>query len=129
MIRFRKHERKAMKDIRRFPEKLKNYLRYGSISKAEYDQVHEPVAEANHKALTYWSVLVSFFWIYCLLMSLKAPDYAMCRPAYFAALMTCIFSFICSRFVVTRFPNTLTLFKFIFRLSLLGGGVGIAVCQ
>ena len=129
MTCFRKHERKAMKDIRRFSERLKNYLRYGSISKAEYDQVHEPVAEANHKALTYWSVLVSFFWIYCLLMSLKAPDYAMCRPAYFAALMTCIFSFICSRFVVTRFPNTLTLFKFIFRLSLLGGGIGIAVCQ
>ena len=89
----------------------------------------EPVTEANHKALTYWSVLVSNFWIYCLLMSLKAPDYALCRPAYLVALIVCVFSFLCSRFVVTRYPNTLTLFKFIFRLNLLGGGIGIAVCQ
>ena len=118
-----------MKDRQRFSERLKNYLRYGSIRKEEYDQVHDPVAEANHKALTYWSVLVSIFWIYCLLMSLKAPDYAVCRPAYFAALAVCVISFLCSRFVVTRFPKTLPLFKFIFRLGLLGGGIGIAVCQ
>ena len=118
-----------MKDNLRFSERLKSYLLYGSIRKAEYNQVHEPVAEANHKALTYWSVLVSFFWIYCLLMSLKAPDYARCRSAYLAALGVCIFSFLCSRFIVTRFPNTLTLFKFIFRLSLLADGVAIAVCQ
>ena len=118
-----------MKNRERFSEKLKSYLFYGSIRKAEYSQVRKPVAEANHKALKYWSVLVSVFWIYCLLMSLKAPDYARCRSAYLAALMVCIFSFLCSRFIVTRYPYTLTLFKFIFRLSLLGGGIGIAVCQ
>lgn len=118
-----------MKYGSRFSEKLKNYLFYGGISREKHDQVKGPVAEANHKALTYWSVLVSFFWIYCLLMSLKAEDYAMCRPAYAIALGICVFSFLCSRFLVTRFPDTLSLFKFIFRLSLLGGGVGIAVCQ
>lgn len=118
-----------MKDKRCFSEKLKSYLLYGSIRKAEYNQVHEPVSEANHKALTYWSVLVSLFWVYCLLMSLKAPDYAVCRPAYLAALIVCVCSFLCSHFIVTRFPDTLVLFKFIFRLGLLGGGIGIAVCQ
>ncbi|MBR2662280.1 MAG: GGDEF domain-containing protein [Clostridia bacterium] len=89
----------------------------------------QPVVQANHKALIYWSVLVSFFWIYCLVMSINAKDYAMCRPAYIVALCCCIFSYLASRFVVTRFPDTLKLFKFIFRLSLLGGGIGIAVCQ
>ena len=118
-----------MKNKQRFSERLKSYLFYGSIRKAEYNQVHEPVAEANHKALTYWSVLVSVFWIYCLLMSLRAPDYARCRTAYLSALTTCVFSFLCSRFVVTRYPKTLILFKFIFRLGLLAGGIGIAMCQ
>ena len=113
----------------RFTEKLKKYLLYGGISKEEYNQVQKPVAEANHKALTYWSVLVSFFWIYCLIMSLTAEDYMMCRPAYAIALGFCIFSFLCSRLVVTKLPDTLSVLKFIFRLSLLGGGVGIAVCQ
>ena len=118
-----------MKPGSNFPEKMKEYLLYGGISREDFRQVRKPVAEANHKALTYWSVLVSFFWIYCLLMSLKAEDYAMCRPAYAAALGICIFSFLCSHFAVPRFPDTLTVFKFIFRFSLLGGGVGIAVCQ
>lgn len=113
----------------RFSEKMRNYLLFDGIRKEEYDQVKKPVAEANHKALTYWSVLVSFFWIYCLLMSMKAEDYGMCRPAYAIALGVCVFSFICSRFVVPKYPDTLSLFKFIFQLSLLGGGVGIAVCH
>jgi diguanylate cyclase (GGDEF)-like protein len=30
---------------------------------------------------------------------------------------------------VTRFPKTLPVFEFLFRFSLLGGGIGIAVCQ
>lgn len=118
-----------MKNKQRFSERLKSYLCYGSIRKEEYDQVQEPVAQANHKALTYWSVLVSFFWIYCLLMSLKAPDYTRCRPAYVSALVVCIFSLLCSRLVVPRYPKTLTLFKYIFRLGLLVGGIAIAACQ
>ena len=113
----------------RFAEKMKNYLLFGGISKEEYDQVHPSVAAANHKSLTYWSVLVSFFWIYCLVMSLNAEDYKMCRPAYAAALGVCIFVFLCSRFVLPKYPDTIFLFKFIFRFSLLAGGVGIAVCQ
>ena len=113
----------------RFAEKMKNYLLFGGISKEEYDQVHPSVAAANHKSLTYWSVLVSFFWIYCLVMSLNAADYKMCRPAYAAALGVCIFTFLCSRFVLPKYPDTIFLFKFIFRFSLLAGGVGIAVCQ
>ena len=112
-----------------FSVKVKNILFYGGISKEEYDHVKLPVAQANHKLLLYWSVLVSFFWIYCLVMSMNAEDYAMCRPAYIISLCFTVFSYLAARFVVTRFPNTLNLFKFIFRLSLLGGGIGIAICQ
>lgn len=118
-----------MKDKSYLLYQVKKYLLYGGIEKEEYEQVREPVAKANHRALTYWSVLVSIFWSYCLLMSLKAADYAMCRPAYIISLSACIFSYLASRFLVTRFPSTLSLFKYIFRLSLLGGGIGIAVCQ
>ena len=108
---------------------MKRYLFFGGISEEEFNRVKKPVAEANHKALTYWSVLVSFFWIYCLIMSLTAEDYAMCRQAYAWSLGICVFIFLCSRFVVPRYPKTLPLFRFIFRYSLLAGGVGIAVLQ
>lgn len=109
--------------------KLKNHILYGGIDKVEYKRVRGQIAEANLKALRHWSVLVSFFWAYCIIMSFYAADYGMCRPAYIIALGFCAFSYLCSRFIVTRYPNTLSVFKYIFRLSLLGGGIGIAVCQ
>ena len=118
-----------MKDTPQLLVKLKSILLYCGITKEEYDQVQTPVEEANSRALTHWSVLVSFFWIYCLVMSLKAADYRMCRPAYTVSLILSIFSFLCARFLVPRFPKTLPFFKYIFRLSLLGGAIGIAVCQ
>ena len=62
-------------------------------------------------------------------MSFFKDDYEMCRPAYIIALCCMVFSYICARFVMTKYPNTLSFFKFLYRLSLLGGGVGIAVCQ
>lgn len=108
---------------------IKKYLLYGGIEKSEHEQISNDVAAANLKALKYWSVLVSFFWIYCLIMSLFKDDYEMCRPAYAIALSCTVFSYICTRFIVDKYPSTLVFFKFFFRLSLLGGGIGIAVCQ
>lgn len=117
-----------MKDISLLT-RLKNNLFYCGADRDEFRQIHGQVEAANLKALRYWSVLVSLFWIYCICMSFYAADYAVCRPAYIAALSACIVSFFCAGFVVPRFPSTLALFKFFFRMSLLGGGVGIAVCQ
>lgn len=85
-----------MKNGSRFADKVKQYLLYGGICKEEYDQVKKPVGQANHKALTYWSALVPFFWIYCLLMSLNSAEYAACRPAYAAALGSCVAIFLCT---------------------------------
>lgn len=117
-----------MKGVSLF-EKIKRYLLFGGTGKKEFKRVQSQIAAANLRALRYWSVLVSLFWIYCLCMSLYAKDYRMCRPAYIISLCACIFSFFCSTFLVPKFPKTLPLFKYIFRLSLLGGGIGIAVCQ
>ena len=110
-------------------ERFKNYIMYAGTDKDEFKQVQDQVAKANLKALKYWSILVSVFWTYCICVSFYATDYHMCRPAYIVSLCTCIFSFFCSHFLIPRFPKTLPLFQFFFRLSLLGGGIGIAVCQ
>lgn len=110
-------------------DKLKKHLLYGGIDKKEFDQVRKPISEANHKALRYWSLLVSCFWIYCLVMSFFADDYKICRPAYIISLASCVLIYLCTRFIMPRFPNALVLLKYLFRLSLIGGGIGIAVCQ
>lgn len=109
--------------------RIKNDLFYGGIDKKDYKHIHSVVAQANLKSLRYWSVLVSVFWTYCIIMSFYAADYEMCRPAYIVSLGACAVTYMCARLIVPQFPKTLTLFKFLFRLSLLGGGVGIAICQ
>ncbi len=110
-------------------EKLKNNFLYAGVSKEQFKQVQSQLEAANLKSLRYWSVLVSIFWIYCLCMSLFSTDYERCRTAYFISLCACIFSLLCSVFLLPRFSKLLWMFKFFFRLSLLGGGIGIAVCQ
>ena len=111
-----------MKDPSIF-EKIKNYFLYAGADKKQVDQIQDQIAAANLKALRYWSILVSLFWIYCLCMSLAAKDYERCRPAYLISLCSCVFIFLCTCFLIPRFSKALRLFKFIFRLSLLGGGI------
>ena len=114
---------------KRWKDKLSRYFLYGGISKEEFWRIRDQVDISNNRALSYWAVLVSFFWIYCLLMSLKAADYAMCRPAYAIALGCCIVTFLCTRFLIPRCPKALLPCMCFFRLSLIGGGIGIALCQ
>ena len=97
--------------------KAVSYLLYGGIDKNEHKQVRKQIETANLKALRYWSVLVSLFWIYCIIMSFYAEDYKRCRTAYIISLGACVFSYLCSMFIVPRFPKTLVLFKYIFRLA------------
>lgn len=112
-----------------FFDKIKSVLLYCGTGEKEFKQVQSQVAAANHKSLMYWTILVSAFWVYCIIMSFFVKDYEMCRISYIISLGTCAFSYLCSRFLVPRFPKSLTLFKFLFRLTLIGGGIGIAVCQ
>ena len=119
----------SMKNRAFLIDKIKNSLIYGGIDKKDYDQIRDQIDRSNIKALIYWSVLVSLFWIYCVVMSFYSYDYMRCRPAYIISLCSCVATFLIARFVVTRYPSTLSVMKFLFRLSLLGGGIGIAVCH
>ena len=112
-----------------FKQKAASLLLYGGIPPEDYRRVKRDVAQSNHRALLHWSVLVSLFWSYCLLMSLRAADYARCRAAYAASLGWCLLSYVFSRWLIPRFPKALYPCMFLFRLALLGGGIGIALCQ
>ena len=108
---------------------LKNILFYGGISEEAYERVRGPVAESNRRLLMYTAGLVSLFWLYCLLMSLKDPAYTLCREAYAAALVISIASFLYPRCLEKLLPRLLPVVIQVFKLSLVGAGVWIAVCQ
>ena len=117
-----------MSDLK-YREKIESVLFYGGISKEAYERVKQPVTESNQRAFKHWSALACFFWCYCLLMSLRAEDYTLCRPAYIVSLAVCIVTYLCYQLVMPRFPQALPVFVCLLRLSLLFGGIGIAICQ
>lgn len=116
-------------DQNTFREKLTDTLFFGGISREAYKQVEEPVAQGNQRAFARLSGLAGFLWCLLLLVSINMRSYRLCRPVYFVGLISCAVIYLGFRLCVRRWPKTLALFICCFRLSLLGAGIGIAVCQ
>ena len=110
-------------------EKIKQNLFYGGLSKDDYAQVEESVAEHNRNAVTIWSIVLGSFWIYCLVMSLGDAAYANCRIAYTWGLGCCVITLFCSSFLASRFKWMRFPLIVFFDLAFLSASVGIAVFQ
>ncbi len=110
-------------------EKLKKALVYMGLSEEEYFKVREPIARDNMRAAEAWSVCTALFWIMSLVMSLNSPAYAACRYVYIGALIISIITLIGTLFFVKRFPWLRNVLINLLLFSVLGAGIGIAVCQ
>lgn len=104
-------------------------LCFAGLSREEFQQVREPVAERNRQTLVSWSGWVGLFWIMSLVFSIGSEAYAACRIVYAAALAVCIISMLCGLFLIKRVPRILPYVMYLFEFSVLGAGIGIAVCQ
>ena len=104
-------------------------LLYGGLTREDYVRVREAVAEHNRRTLITWSAVASLFWIYCLIMSLSNEAYARCRLAYAVALVLSAFTLLCSPLPAGHRPRFRTALTYIFRISLLIAGIGIACFQ
>ncbi len=109
--------------------RLTKELFYAGLERKTFEQVAEPVRESNMKTLRGWSMSLSLFWIMSLFFSLKMENYAVCRMVYRGALLISISVFLGGQHAVKRFPWTLEPMMQLLQLSLLGAGIGIAVCQ
>lgn len=110
-------------------EKATRELFYAGLSRKDYRMVREAVEKSNRKSVIDWSVSAGIFWIMSLLMSLNAEAYARCRPVYTGALASCAAALFCALFLLDRFPRMIYPLMYLFDLSVLGAGVGIALCQ
>ena len=110
-------------------ETLSRTLLYGSLSRDDYLQVKEEVAEHNRRALITWSIVLGSFWIYCLLMSLSVAAYTQCRPVYAAALVCCIITLLYATLFTGRRNRLCIPMLIFFRMAFLGASVGIACFQ
>ena len=109
---------------------LKSIFLYFGLSRGEYLQARRMVQDHNLEALSIWSVVAGGFWIYCLIMSTSAADYARCRPVYAAALLACLITLAGAALMRKRDCRSgLIPTMLFFCQTFLGAGVGIACCQ
>ena len=108
---------------------LKKELLYGGIEREDYLQVHQAVSEHNRRALITWSIVAAAFWIYCLIMSLHAEAYEMCRVAYAGGLAVSIVTLALSAMPALRAERLQFLVRLLFEFGFLATSIGIACYQ
>ena len=109
--------------------KLKNELLYGGLEKRQYLQIKEPVKKDNQKALVVMCGCISLFWVMSLILSLKYSNFTLCRWVYAIALIVGIIIVICDIILPKYVPWITYPLVFLFKMTLLIAGVGIAIAQ
>ncbi len=108
---------------------ISNELLRAGLTKEQYQQVKKLVDRANCRSIIAWSVSIGLFWIFSLLLSLFIPVYAQCRQVYIGGLISCSFTLLCAVFLIDRYSWLLYPVMYLFALSILMAGIGIAICQ
>ncbi len=106
-----------------------NELFWAGLSKEQYQQVKDPVNDANQKAIISWSVSIGLFWLLSLVLSFHIPVYEQCRQVYIGGLISSFFTWLCGIYLIRWHPWLLYPVMYILALSILLAGIGIAICQ
>lgn len=116
-------------DLKSYIEKVKKELFYMGLTQEQFQEVKAPIAEDNRRSIVAWSLCAVFFFLMSLMMSVNLEAYRACRTVYIGVLIISILTFGGASFLVKRFPWTLSPIMYVFEMSILGAGLGIALCQ
>lgn len=87
------------------------------------------IAEDNRRLVRNWSLYFSFFWLFCLVLSLGVEQYRECRGVYQVVLAGCLLSLLCACLVSQHSQSILRFNMYLLDTSILVAGVGIALFQ
>ena len=104
---------------------IKQFLYYES-SRSSYRHVLAQVMEDNRRFAVIWSSALMLYWIYCLIMSTKDPDFLMCRNIYITSFVVCAVALILAAFVAPRMTWLIPAIAIAIDFAFLGAGIGIA---
>lgn len=110
-------------------DKIWDTLYYADLSPEQFHQIRKPVTEDNRRSVMTWSLSICLFWGVSLIFSFFSVSYASCRPVYIAAILLNLLSFIWARTLAKKRPRTLDPCILLFKATLMGAGLGIALCQ
>jgi len=99
------------------------------LEKEQFRRIKDSVYEDNKRSVFAWSVCAVVFWVMSLLMSLKSDAYSACRYVYISALVIALITLVLTKVMVRYFPRMLIFTTYLFEATILGAGIGIAICQ
>ncbi len=104
---------------------IKQFLFYETSSGKDRN-VQAQVMEENRRFAIIWSSAQMLYWIYCLIMSTKAPDFLMCRNIYITSFVVCAVTLLLAIFAAPKASWLILPIAFAIDFALLGAGIWIA---
>ena len=104
-------------------------LFFMGLTKEQLLQVKKPVQEDNRRSVIAWSSCAILFWAMSLVLAFKQDAYASCRMVYVAATVLCLVTLTGSAFLAKRYSWMQSMFMYLLELTIMGAGIGIAICQ
>ena len=107
-------------------ERIKHFLLYRTLSESNYQSVRIQILEENRIFAIRWSSVQMLYWLYCLIMTTREPDFLMCRHIYAMAMAACAAALFLAVFAVPRAHWLIVPVCLAVDIALLGAGIGIA---
>ena len=107
-------------------KEIKQFLFYRTSSGNTLKTVKLQIMEENRRFAIVWASVQLAYWLYCLIMSARAPDFMMCRNIYIMAFSICAVALVLAIFAAPRASWLILPVCFAVDIALLGAGIGIA---
>ena len=105
---------------------IEQFLFYKTSMGSNMKTVQAQAMEENRKSAIVWAAAQLLYWLYCLIMSTRAPDFLMCRSIYLIAFAICALALVLAVFAAPRAPWLIRPICIAVDVALLGAGIGIA---
>ena len=96
------------------------------ISESSRKAAHIQIIEENRRFAIIWAAAQLLYWFYCMIMSVKEPDFMMCRTIYITAFFICAVALVLAIFAAPKAPWLVVPNCLAVDIALLGAGDWIA---
>ena len=110
----------------RFFDLMKRELLYGGLSRDEFRQVEQPVAERNRRIVIAWSIGSGLIYIAAAILY-NALETGLGIAILVVTLVTSVTTLTCTLFLARRFPQATQFAMYLLELSILGNAVALSV--
>ena len=110
----------------RFFDLMKQELFYGGLSREEFLQIEQPVAERNRKILIVWSIGAGLIYIAAAILY-NALETGLGIAILVITLVTSVITLTCTLFIAKRHPGATRFAMYLLELSILGNAVALSV--